>query len=139
MNDACSVPPFKSHMRLRVPRSHKLIVNTDDNLWSIDIFMHGKCVGRLHGLRCGARFLLSDINLTGDSNKHRGFGSQLLDTLCSEAKAKGIAEVYGSVTHDDIKRTPGLLVWYQKHGFAVCEPDGECLSNAAKKIVWRLV
>lgn len=112
--------------------------NTHTDLWTIDLVAHGTRLGKIWGVRNGSRLLLSDITVEDPRHMHEGIGSRLLEAFLARARESGITEVWGSVTHDDIRQTPHLLDWYQKRGFSVFEPDDECLETAIKKIVIKL-
>jgi N-acetylglutamate synthase-like GNAT family acetyltransferase len=64
-----------------------------------------------------------------------GIGRELLRRFLQEADASGVREIYGSVTGDDLQRSPFLLGWYERHGFQILEPDAECIPQAIKKIM----
>ena len=118
--------------------SCEFVFDTEDDLWIITLIVQQRRHRALTAVRHGVRLLLSDLILESEHLKHRGIGNQLLDQLVAKAKSEGITEIYGSVTHDDVVRTPYLLAWYQRHGFVITEPDQDCLPNAKVKIVLKL-
>ena len=69
------------------------------------------------------------------SFRGQGLGSLLLNRVLQEADAAGIHTVWGSVTQNDIQRTPHLLEWYRRKGFFVGKPDDECIGTAVAKIL----
>lgn len=69
------------------------------------------------------------LNLRG-----RGVARKLLDHVIEYARSEHIQELRGSVMPQDIEQIPHLLAWYQRRGFRLTDPDGDCLSGAAKKI-----
>lgn len=105
-------------------------------------------IGYARGEREGDRLRLLDFKVEksappgtdfpqGTPLRGRGIGTALLTRLLQEADAAGLREIWGNVTQNDIDETPHLLAIYEKHSFSVQEPDGECESNPAKKIVRR--
>ena len=67
-----------------------------------------------------------------------GVGRRLMREVISKASEAGIREIWGSVTPDDIDRTPQLLDRYRHLGFAVLDADRECIRAAANKVVMKL-
>jgi GNAT superfamily N-acetyltransferase len=67
----------------------------------------------------------------------KGIGSELLDRLRSWCSRNGITEVFGSVTTDDLEKTPGLLEWYAERGFATHPPSEESLEGSVAMVVWK--
>ena len=120
------------------PPACEFVFETEGNLWIITLLVRHRHYIALKAVRQDVRLLLSDLVLESEHLKHRGLGNQLLDQLVAKAKSEGINEIYGSVTHDDVVRTPYLLAWYQRHGFVITEPDQDCLPNAKVKIVLKL-
>ena len=51
--------------------------------------------------------------------KGRGLGSAMLDYIIESARAIGVSEIRGWMTHEDLKATPYLPAFYRKHGFTV--------------------
>ncbi|HEV2292259.1 MAG TPA: hypothetical protein VGR35_00290 [Tepidisphaeraceae bacterium] len=41
------------------------------------------------------------------------------------------------MTQAGLREHPFLLKWYEKHGFAIEEPDEECIEGVVRKIVRR--
>lgn len=70
--------------------------------------------------------------------RRRGIGDLIMQEVFSEARKAGIRELWGSVMQADIERAPWLLDWYGRLGFAVMEPDAECIPGAARKILMRI-
>ncbi len=71
------------------------------------------------------------------SFRGRRIGTKMLKCFLDWCRANGKIEVYGTVVQSDLDETPGLLGWYQRHGFEVHPPDDRCLRNAVCMIVWR--
>lgn len=67
----------------------------------------------------------------------KGVGKELLTKLLERADAERIEEVWGSVTPDDLRKTPYLLDFYRDAGFDILPPDAKCQSGAAYKIARR--
>ena len=120
------------------PTDYELVFEADDDLWIITLIVQQRRYRALTAVRHDGRLLLSDLFLESEHVKRHGIGNQLLDMLIAKAKSEGIAEIYGSVTHDDVGKTPYLLAWYERRGFIITEPDHECRSNAKVKIVLKL-
>lgn len=132
-----------------------------DGLWTLFAHWHGREVGYLYAVYIDRRLCLQDFKieerlrlswppclaflaLLGVQRRTRSFrgqgvGSLLMETLIALAGPRGVREVWGSVTQHDIDETPFLLSWYERLGFAVRAPDGECIGNAVKKITMVLV
>ncbi len=72
-----------------------------------------------------------------ESFRKRGIGTQLLLMLLAHCRENDIAEIYGSVVQSNLDENPGLLGWYQKHGFEVRSPDSRCLRGAVSMVVWK--
>ena len=87
-----------------------------------------------------ARWLLNVIGIPCKTLSFRGIGvgRRMMRAVISEARKADIREVWGSVTSDDINRTPHLLDKYRSLGFTVLDADRECIRSAAKKIVMKL-
>ncbi len=62
----------------------------------------------------------------------------MLDHVLAVADEAGIRETWGSVPQVYIDATPHLLKWYGDHGFAISEPDADCIDTAAKKVARKL-
>ena len=118
-------------------------------------------VGQVQGIRTGDRLFLADIHVEKEMHRAwpvlprlllsllgrrrpwnlrgRGIGRELLTGILKAADSAGIRTIWGRVTADDLKETPGLLDWYRRYGFAVSDPDEECRDHdgpvAVKKIV----
>ena len=123
---------------MKTPPKSDFVFETGDHLWTINVLINGRQYTTLTAVRNGLRLLISDLVLESEHLKHRGIGSQILDMLIAKARSEGIADIYGSVTQDDIENTPYLIDWYQRHGFVLTEPDQECIPGAKKKIVLTL-
>ena len=63
--------------------------------------------------------------------RHRELGTRLLNLLIEHAKYRNVRRIYGSIMKDDIAGTPGLIEWYERHGFQRCGPYSGCIGNAA--------
>lgn len=72
------------------------------------------------------------------SFRDMGVGRRLMHEVISKASEAGISEIWGSVTQDDIARTPHLLDRYRHLGFTVLDADRECIRAAANKVVMNL-
>jgi GNAT superfamily N-acetyltransferase len=108
----------------------------DNRLLLGDIFVYDKHPVPWSFLNC----LLNHFGLSyrKDNFRSLGIGTRLLNCILSEATTAGLCEVWGSVTQQDIDRTPHLLSWYKRHGFIVSDADNECIEEAAKKITKKL-
>lgn len=135
----------------------KVVFENDDGFWNLQIFWSGYSVAHIHCIVTGNCMMISDILVGEDVRictlvsscfllptkmrekstnfRGQGLGSLLLDRLLQEADKAGIHTIWGSVTRDDIQRTPGLLDWYRRRGFIVENPDDECIGAAVAKIV----
>jgi hypothetical protein len=132
--------------------------NEDDD-FDVEARLDGIRIGHARCFATGDRLLLADIRidkevprkwpvlpgllglLVGTRCPWRprglGIGHHLLTRLLREADGKGMREIWGSVMPADMHAWPGLLAWYQRHGFVIMALDAECLPGAAKKIVRR--
>ncbi len=132
----------------------------DGTLWNVTAKWSGRKIGYIYCMRTGDRLLLSEFWVEDELQvpwpvcdglrlllgiprrkmnfRNQGVGRRLLERLLAEAKRAGVKEIWGSVTQEDIGKTPGLLEWYARHGFAVGDTDAECIQNAAKKITLKL-
>lgn len=55
------------------------------------------------------------------SYRHRGLGSQMLQTLIDRARQRGVKLIYGLVMDKDPDNPTSPLPWYQRHGFQIIE------------------
>lgn len=62
--------------------------------------------------------------------RHIGLGTKLLKLVIQHARMKLVKYIYGSITQEDINRTPRLLQWYEKHGFKKCGSYPGCIKDA---------
>lgn len=113
-----------------------VITENDTEELNIEATLDGRRVGNLWCERCGERLQICDLRID-EKQRRRGIGTALLQRAINAADAAGVREIWGEVTSKDIEGWPGLLRWYEKHGFAVQEPDDECIRTAARKIVRR--
>jgi hypothetical protein len=131
----------------------------DDEEFDAEARLNGMRIGYANCVRTGDRLMLADIKIFDEPPqgrptlirrlqsffgagrpiqlRRRGIGSELLALVLREADSAGIRETWGSVTHEDLNNQPALLAWYQRHGFLIAEPDGECVNGAVKKVVRR--
>lgn len=109
-------------------------VADEDGDFDVEARCGGKRIGYAWGIRDDDRLNLTDLHVEED-RRRQGIGHELLVRILREADTAGIRLVWGSVTTDDLRNFPTLLIWYEKNGFVVHEPDAECLKGAAKKIV----
>lgn len=63
----------------------------------------------------GWRFWLKRLS----SYRHRGLGSQVLQTLINRARQRNVKLIYGFVMDKDPDNPTSPLPWYQRHGFRV--------------------
>lgn len=56
---------------------------------------------------------------TPSNYRGRGLGNAMLEFIITSARNMGISEINGWMTSDDLKITPYLPKFYQKHGFTV--------------------
>ena len=132
-------------------------VERDEGDIDIDAMIAGVKVGHVKTVRDGDRLLLADLNVADSiprqwpvfpnllravlgerppwSARGKGIGRELLRRVLEEADTTGVCEIWGSMTSRDIKKTPYLVKWYERLGFLVREPDGECIRDAAQKVV----
>ena len=101
-----------------------------------EAWVGGERVGYVWCERDGDALLLADITVC-QGCRGRGIGTTLLRRVLRAADSAGVRRTWGSVTADDLRRWPGLLDWYGCHGFAVEEPDAECVPEAVKKVIRR--
>lgn len=131
------------------------VIREDDDL-DVEAYLQERRVGHAWCVLEGRRLLIADIRVDDRhlvrwpfchnllrrlgvpcrwvSFRGRGIGGRMLKRLLLEAEAIGVEEVWGSVVQSDIDRSPFLIQWYVRHGFAVTEPDGECVNDAVHKI-----
>lgn len=112
------------------------ITENDVDELNIEARLDGRRIGYFRSERCGARLKICDLRID-DKQRCRGFGTALLQLALDLAAAAGVREIWGEVVLKDIEGWPGLLRWYERHGFEVQEPDQDCIANSAKKIVRR--
>ena len=62
--------------------------------------------------------------------RRMGLGTHLLQFAIKKARQRGIKQIYGSLTQEDINNNPNLVKWYEKHGFAILPPSQENIENA---------
>jgi len=79
---------------------------------------------------------VTEVNKHFKNYRHQGLGTKLLTLLIEHAREKNVQRIYGNVMKDDIGKTPGLIEWYERHGFQRCGPYQGCIANAA---VWLLM
>ncbi len=111
--------------------------------------LEGCRIGNVWGTRDGDRLTLEDIEVKEDeelplalrrefgSLRRRGIGTQILRRFLERADSEGITEIRGSVMPHAVAENPGLLPWYEKHGFVVSDAAGGGLKGAKKTIVRR--
>jgi NAD(P)H-flavin reductase len=63
-----------------------------------------------------------------------GLGTAVLKAIIQIARDKKIRTIHGSVTQQDLDKTPHLLTWYQQHGFQVEEPTEQEVGSAISRI-----
>jgi GNAT superfamily N-acetyltransferase len=51
----------------------------------------------------------------------RGLGSALLKFITNTASQRGLREINGSLSRNDLKENPNLANWYQRRGFEVAQ------------------
>lgn len=114
----------------------KIRVNEEAGTMYLDI------VYRREGTGCGGdsnvvklmwesldRLRINDICLA-PQYRRAGLGSELLRRVILLAEQKGIRSIHGDIGQDDLKRWPGLLGWYQHHGFRVEPPTGTSYAHS---------
>ena len=67
-----------------------------------------------------------------------GLGTAVLKTIIQIARDKKIRTIHGSVTQQDLDKTPHLLTWYQHHGFQVEKPTEQEVKSAIVRIALTL-
>jgi len=134
-----------------------IVPDLSDELWCYIVRLEGRTVGRAYCVigdersatindlfveesvvnparsACG-RFLRLFIPPKPRNLRGQGVGRSLMNAVLATARERGIVRVLGSVTREDLDRTPHLLPWYRRLGFVVGDPDGECLPDATYKI-----
>ncbi|MGJ8677077.1 MAG: GNAT family N-acetyltransferase [Akkermansiaceae bacterium] len=127
-----------------------------DGLWIWKAYYRGEYAGQLVCVpQDSSNLLFSDVKVSDGTQgmlqppwwkrligmktqfpdfQRKGIGSALTHSMLLRAKAEGISRIYGCIVQKDINQNPRLLLWYEKMGFIICEPDEECLGNAVKKI-----
>jgi hypothetical protein len=100
----------------------KSIIETPDILQLCDINIFEPPLIMSRGL-LGRLWLLILRKRLPATYRRRGIGTVMLRTLLTLAKESGIRMVYGYVVGKDVNDNPGLLDWYQSHGFEIspCE------------------
>jgi GNAT superfamily N-acetyltransferase len=68
----------------------------------------------------------------------KGLGTALLQLTIDLARQMGIRDIFGFITHDDLRRKPELVTWYQKHGFQVTKAVPNSRIRAAMDIYLKL-
>jgi N-acetylglutamate synthase-like GNAT family acetyltransferase len=120
-----------------VPVTYVTIYDDEEDL-DVEAHLDGKRIGCASCTRDGDRLKLADIAIEDEKLRHRGYGTGLLRFILDRADAKGIKEIRGIVTAQDLQTCPGLLAWYERHGFTVEEPEpriaGDSGPIAKKKI-----
>lgn len=71
------------------------------------------------------------------SFRGHGIGTSMVEHFLDWCRTNGKNEAYGTVVQKDLDETPGLLDWYQRHGFEIRTPDDRCLGNAVCMVVWK--
>lgn len=60
-----------------------------------------------------------------------GFGSAMLRYVIEQAEMVGVERISGFTTSDDLRLTPYLLAFYEKHGFVVQRTQTDRQGTAA--------
>lgn len=113
-----------------------VISENDEEELNIEARLDGHRIGYVWCERDRERLQICDLRID-DKQRRRGIGTGLLQRALDSADVAGVREIWGEVTLKDIERWPGVLRWYERHGFVVQEADDECIRTAAKKIVRR--
>ena len=103
---------------------------------NIEAWLDGQRVGHILCERHNERLQICDLWVE-PMKRRQGIGTALLQRVLDSADATGVREICGDVTQDDIETCPGLLRWYERHGFVVREPDDQSIRTAAQKVVRR--
>lgn len=74
--------------------------------------------------------------LTNRSIRRQGIGTMFLKRFLGHCSETGIREVYGTVMHDGLAQNPGLLRWYEKHGFLPKFNDPRLFRDGYCVILW---
>ena len=141
-------------IRDRQGREYRLQVNGDENSYFIAKLLYRNSeVGRLEGvLYPPDKLVIGDIIIHDDvihapphlgavllrllvkpkpmDYRRMGLGTHLLQFAIKKARQRGIKQIYGSLTQEDINNNPNLVKWYEKHGFAILPPSQENIENA---------
>jgi GNAT superfamily N-acetyltransferase len=70
--------------------------------------------------------------------RNKGLGTKLLKLAINYARNRRAKFIYGSVTKEDISRTPFLLQFYERRGFKKSGPYKGCLPDAVAWICLEL-
>lgn len=143
-----------------IPTDIKITVSHHHDLWNVRAVWHDACVGYARCILHGNRLCLSDIRVEcAHQVRHpfvyrllyflrlprtlnfrgRHVGSRIMKRIIEDAEAAGVSEIWGSISHFDIEKTPHLLQWYSRLRFSIEEPDDECIKGAAKKITMSMM
>lgn len=98
------------------------IADADDEDLDADAVLDDERIGYVNCIREGDRLMIADIEIKEPFPRH-GIGSELLRFVLDAADAAGFRDVWGKITADDVKKTPGLRGWYERQGFSVTDPD----------------
>ena len=102
----------------------KCAVEARDYLILSDIVVLNEVIDRRNWLsRLLDRLLRKPVPLT--NYQQRGLGTQLLQLALTCARHKKVKTLSGWVRKKDVVQNPGLLRWYEKHGFEVIPVAGE--------------
>lgn len=108
----------------------------DDEDLDAEAVLDGVRIGNANCTREGARLKIADIEVK-EYARRRGIGTRLLQLILRAADAAQGREVWGSITAEDLARLPGLIAWYERHGFVATESDDRTLPHACRKVVRR--
>jgi len=99
-----------------------------DKLVIGDIIIHSDVIHAPPHL--GAAFLRLLVKPKPIDYRRRGLGTHLLQFAIKKARQRGIKQIYGSLTQEDINNNPNLVKWYKKYGFEILPPSQENIENA---------
>ena len=147
-------------MAKRISEGVHIEFSTDGDLWDVDAQWHDRQVGYARCTRTAGRLMLGELRVKDNlpvpwpfldclrlllgipcrrlDFRKQGIGSRLLERILAEAARAGVTEILGSVTQEDIDKTPALLDWYARHGFTVEEPVAACITTAVRKITLKI-
>ena len=125
-------------------RKYKVVyVEYPDGSFDLEVRYRSQFVGKAtSSMRENGSMVLEDIYIRDDSVprgksvilnslgppskplnfRGKGLGTALLQWFINYVRSKGLTQVYGSITKEDLLSRPYLSEWYKKYGFKECAP-----------------